>query len=114
MELDIYNASQSAIGREAFGQLQSLLSSYQRSFQAIADLEKTALEVRVQSGELIHRDTAKAILAEMLVPIRNALDVLPMTERSRCNPQAPEVAEAALRTWKDGLLLRLSQADTRF
>ena len=114
MEVDVYNASQTAIGRKEFSQLQSLLSSYQRALQGIAEAESTALETRIQSGELIHRDTARAILVELLQPIRSSLDLLPMTERSRCNPQQPEVAEGALRAWRDALLLRLSTADTRF
>jgi hypothetical protein len=52
-------------------------------------------------------------LAEILVPIHNALDLLPMTERSRCNPQSPEVAEGALRNWKDALLLRISTTEMK-
>jgi hypothetical protein len=69
-------------GRE-FAQPTSLLASYQKALQGIAEAEKVALERRIESGELIHRETARAIIAEVLVPIRNALDVLPMTERSR-------------------------------
>lgn len=114
IERDIYEASQAALGRKDFAPLQSLLSSYQRALQGIREAEETALESRIQSGELIHRDTCKAILGEMLLPIRSALELLPLSERSRCNPAAPEIAQAALTAWKDSLLLRLSQADTKF
>jgi phage terminase Nu1 subunit (DNA packaging protein) len=114
MEIDVYDAAQAAIGRKEFAQLTSLLGSYQRALQGIADAEVTAMEARIATGELIHRETARAILTEVLVPLRSALDVLPMTERSRCNPQQPEVAEAALRGWRDAFLLRLSQAKTKF
>ena len=114
MEVEVYQASQRAIGRNDFNVLQSLLASYQKALQGIKEAETTALEARIQTGELIHRDTARAIMMELLIPIRNALDLLPMTERNRCNPQEPAVAENALRGWKDALLLRLSQADTKF
>ena len=110
MEVAVYDASKLAIRHREFAQLQSLLASYQKALQGIAEAEKVALESRIQSGELIHRDTAKALLAELLVPIRNALETLPITERSRCNPVDPKTAEDALRGWKDSLLLRLSQA----
>ena len=46
--------------------------------------------------------------------IRSALDLLPVTERSRCNPSDPKTAEGALRAWKDALLLKVSQAATKF
>jgi hypothetical protein len=31
-----------------------------------------------------------------------------------CNPADPKTAEDALRAWVDALLLRVSQADTKF
>ena len=77
-----------------------------KAAEAVATAEKMATDAKRQTGELVHRDDVRALMAEVLVPIRNALDTLPMTERNRCNPQAPEVAEAALRQWRDALLAR--------
>jgi phage terminase Nu1 subunit (DNA packaging protein) len=113
IELDVFDAAQRALNQGEAVRLQNLLSAYVKSLAGIAEAEKTALEARIQSGELLHRDTVRAILGELLVPIRNALDLLPMTERTRCNPQSPEVAEGALRQWKDALLLRLSTSESK-
>jgi hypothetical protein len=114
MEVSVYEASRAAIGRKEFNQLQSLLASYQKALQGLAELEQVATQNRIQAGELIHRETCRAIMVELLQPIRNALDLLPVTERSRCNPSDPKTAEGALRAWKDALLNRLSVAHTKF
>lgn len=114
IERDIYEAAQATIGRKEYAPLSSLLASYQRALQGIAEAEQTALDIRKESGELIHRETAAAILAELLLPIRNALDLLPMSERTRCNPQSPEVAQEALTAWRDKLLRVLCSAETKF
>ena len=114
IELDVFEAAQRALKRGESVRLQNLLSAYRKSLASIAEAENTALEARIQTGELLHRETARAIMAELLVPIRNALDFLPMTERSRCNPLHPDVAEGALQAWKDALLNRLSVVETKF
>ncbi len=114
MELLLDATVKQAVGKKEFGSMQSLLSSYQRAFQTIQEGEERQTAARLASAELIHRDTAQAIYAEMFVPLRNALELLPVTVRSRCNPQKPEVAEKALREWKDALLLKLSTARLSF
>lgn len=114
MEIQIYETCKTAVSTKAYGQLSGLLASYQKALQAITEAESTALQSRIDSAELVHRDSARAIMSSILTPIINSLDLLPITERTRCNPQKPEVAEATLRAWKDALLLRVSQAATKF
>ncbi len=76
--------------------------------------QRESQEVRRQAGELIHRDTVKAILAELVTPLRAALVDLPAAERTRCNPQSPDVAQKALTLWRDRLLDALNKAASKF
>ncbi len=114
MEYCIFETIRNTINAKQYAQLQSLLSSWQRANQGLVEAERDSQAIRRESGELIHRDTARAIMAELLIPIRNALDLLPMSERARCNPQSPETAQQALTEWRDKLLRSVSQAATKF
>jgi hypothetical protein len=113
-ELRIHDTLLAALGAGDFNVLQRLQAAHIGAVKEIAAAEKIALEVRTASEELIHRDTVREIMSELLVPLRGALDRLPLGERTNCNPDHPEIAEAALKDWLHRTLLLCSKAESRF
>jgi hypothetical protein len=105
---------QGAIASGSAAQLPTLLKSHSAAVEAVATAEKLAADARLHSGDLLKRDTVRRIMMEVATPVREALDGLPMSERSRCNPDHPEIAEKALKEWRDRLLGRVSAMETKF
>lgn len=103
-----------AIAGGAAAQIPILLKSHSQSVEAVATAEKLAADARLHSGELIHRETVRGIMRELLTPLREALDKLPLAERTNCNSDHPEIAEAALTAWRDRLLVRALAAESKF
>lgn len=105
---------QQAIQGGKVGQIQPLLKAHTDAIKAIASAEELAYAAEVKAGDMVHRDSVKSMLEQLLRPLREALDKLPLNERTNCNPDHPEIAERALKEWRDRLLLRANAAEGKF
>ena len=103
-----------AIQSGAVAQLPNLLRCHSQAVEAVAVAEKLASDARMHSGELINRETVRSVMRELLTPLREALDKLPLGERTNCNPDHPEIAERALTEWRDKLILRANKVEDKF
>jgi len=112
-ELSLYNALQDAIAKGHTSQLNQLRSNHAIAVKNVAEAEKEAASIQVQTGELIPRSTLSDLLSEVLIPLRSELEALPLRERGRCNPEQPQVAEQALKDAVGVLLLRISTVESR-
>lgn len=105
---------QGAIKKKESAQIPGLLKAHSQAVEAVAAAEKLAASILSESGDLIHRDSVRAVMTKLLTPLREALDKLPLGERTNCNPQQPEIAERALTEWRDRLLGRMAGAEGKF
>lgn len=105
---------QAAIAGGGAAQIPGLLKCHSQAVEAVAIAEKLAADARLHSGELIHRETVRAIMRDILSPLREALDKLPIGERTNCNPDHPEIAERSLTEWRNRLLARGNVAEAKF
>ena len=103
-EMEIFDTLRKAMAQGDVNMLGKLQAAHVASIKEIASAEKIALEVRAASKELMHVDEACAALRGILGPLRDSLDKLPIGLRGRCNPEHPEVAQAALTGWVDRVL----------
>ena len=105
---------QSAIKGGRLGQIQSLLMSKSKLLKELAGVEDMARTEEIKTGDMVHRESVKAMMEQLLRPLREALDKLPLNERTNCNPEHPEIAEKALTEWRDRLLLRAKSVGGKF
>jgi hypothetical protein len=105
---------QSAIQGGKIGQIQPLLRAHTSAVESVANAEKLAKEAEIQGGDLVHRDSVREMMEQLLRPLREALDKLPLNERTNCNPEHPEIAERALTEWRDRLLIRCHAVKGKF
>jgi len=105
---------QSAIKGGRLGQIQSLLMSKSKLLKELAGVEDMARTEEIKTGDMVHRESVKAMMEQLLRPLREALDKLPLNERTNCNPEHPEIAEKALTEWRDRLLLRAKSVEGKF
>jgi len=103
-----------ALARGDTAQLERLLSSHSRAVAEVAKTESLASEASQENGDVVKRSDAERVMEQLLRPLREALDKLPLNERTNCNPQQPEIAERALTEWRDRLLIRASSAENAF
>lgn len=103
-----------AIQSSSSAQIPGLLKSHSAAVEAVATAEKLASDARIHTGDLIHRETVRSIMRELLIPLREALDKLPAGQRTNCNPDHPDIAERALTEWRDKLLVRANAIQAKF
>lgn len=113
-EVEVHKSLMKALAHGDLVTLQRLQAAHISSVREIAAAEKIAVEARMASGELIHSGSVKSIMTELLMPIRQGLDLMPAGLRSQCNPQAPDIAQAALTEWRDKLYARIMECENRF
>ena len=85
--------------------------SYVNNMAGVEDMARTE---EIKTGDMVHRESVKSVMEQLLRPLREALDKLPLNERTNCNPEKPEIAERALKEWRDRLLLRAKSAVAKF
>lgn len=107
-------ALQAANDAGQVGDLVSLMKAHHASQDRLREAERMATEAEIQGGHLISTEAVREMIIEALAPLRQALDKLPVNERTNCNPEKPEVAERALKEWRDRLLLRAQSALAKF
>lgn len=105
---------QGAIKGGKIGQIQPLLMAKSKLLSEVASVEDGARVAEIKAGDMVHRESVKFMLEQLLRPLREALDKLPLNERTNCNPQQPEIAEKALTEWRDRLLLRCAGVEAKF
>ncbi len=93
--------------------LDRLQTSHSKAVTARADAERLASAVRVSTGEMMHRTNVRKIINEIMIPLREEVRALPITERARCNPDHPHIAGEALTAWVNRLCLRISTLETK-
>jgi len=113
MERSSYQAYISAVQSGDVGQLERLQAAHVKSISTVADVEERALQAELGDKTIKYVD-AEAVMVAVLTPLREALDKLPLNERTNCNPDHPEIAEKALMEWRDRLLIRASSAENAF
>ena len=111
VETEIFDTLRKALAQGDVNMLGKLQSAHIAAVKEIAAAEAIALEARKASGELLHVDDVRRIQREVLAPLRQRLDLLPVQERSRCNPERPDIAHAALKEWLERTLLIVSKAE---
>ena len=74
-----------------------------------AEAELKEKELQIQRGDLITSEQAKAIIVEVLGPVRAALTSWPAGLAARCNPSDPELAREVLAGAVKQLLTDASQ-----
>ncbi len=105
---------QAAIKGGRIGQIQPLLLSKSKLLAEVSNVEDMARTAEIKVGDMVHRESVKSMLEQLLRPLRESLDKLPLNERTNCNPQQPEIAEKALTEWRDRLLLRCKSIEGKF
>ena len=114
VEMEIFDTLRKALAQGDVNLLGKLQAAHINAVKEIAAAESIALEARVASKELLHADDARELMREVLAPLRLRLDQLPVQERSRCNPEHPDIAHKALTEWVERTLLLVSRAETKF
>ena len=114
VEKQIFNSITKAIRQGDVTLLARLQSARAAALKEIRDAEKMAVDAQLDGGDTLRRSDAEAVMVEVLRPLREALDKLPLNERTNCNPQNPEIAERALTEWRDRLMVRANAAENRF
>ena len=114
VERQIFNSISKAIKHGDVTLLARLQSARAAALKEIRDAEQMAVESQLDTGDVIRCSDAEAVVVAALTPLREALDKLPLNERTNCNPSKPEIAERALTEWRDRLLVRASSAENAF
>jgi len=114
VERQIFDSIAKAIKQGDVTLLARLQSARAAALKEIRDAEQMAIEAQLGTGDMLRRSDAEAVMVSVLRPLREALDKLPLNERTNCNPQNPEIAERALTEWRDRLLLRGKAAQIAF
>ena len=114
VERQIFNSIAKAIRRGDVTLLARLQSARAAALKEIRDAEKMAVDAQLDGGDMLRRADAESVMVAVLRPLREALDKLPLNERTNCNPEKPEIAERALTEWRTRLLLRAKAAENRF
>jgi hypothetical protein len=113
-EIEVYRTLQNTLASGDYLTLSQLQSSHLRAIKEIAEAEKIAASAQIEAGELIPIETVRAIWREVLPPLKAEIERLPVITRSRCNPEHPEIAEAALRAETLRILTKISTLATKF
>jgi hypothetical protein len=92
------------------GELVTLMKALDAAENRVSEVESRATEAQLKGGHLVSTEAVRTMIAQLLRPLRQALDKLPVNERTNCNPEHPEIAERALKEWRDRLLLRANAA----
>jgi len=103
-----HDAYIAALGRNEQGQLEKLLGCHARAMQAVAEVERIALDHQVATGSLLPLEKAASIFREFIQPLKVALERLPVQARARANPSDPALAESVLKSEVKTILTRLS------
>jgi hypothetical protein len=114
VEKEIFDTLRKALAEGDVNMLGKLQAAHVAAVKEIAAAESIALEARKASRELLHVNDVREIMREVLGPLRHQLDMLPVQERSRCNPERPDVAELALQEWLHRTLVMASTAESKF
>lgn len=98
--------------KQAFSALQSDLKAERtRETRARADLLE--LERREKEASLVPMSTARAVLVDVLTPLRTEMISCPATLAARCNPGDPEIARVTLEAWARETLQTFADAVAR-
>ncbi len=89
VELLLFSAIQHALAKNQIVQLNSLLNAYTRGFASIAEAEEKGLAAQIKRRELLPIAECKSVVAEILTPLRQALETLPLTERADAIRERP-------------------------
>jgi hypothetical protein len=114
VERQIFDSIAKAIRQGDVTLLARLQSARAAALREIRDAEQMAVDAQLGGGDMLRRSDAEAVMVEVLRPLREALDKLPLNERTNCNPERPEVAQRALTEWRDRLMVRANAALSRF
>jgi hypothetical protein len=90
------------------GQLEKLLGCHARAMQAVAEVERIALDHKVVTGELLPFEKAVSIFREFILPLKAEIERLPVKARARANPSDPALAESVIKAEVRTILTRLS------
>jgi len=113
MERASYLAYIEAVNGGNSAQLERLQAAHVKSISTVADVEERAAKAEAGVTVIKYVD-AEAVMLSALKPLREALDKLPLNERTNCNPEHPEIAERALKEWRDRLIVRAKAAEIAF
>lgn len=114
VEWDVSLQLQKAVQGGKVAQIQALQRGHVSAMEAVAAAEKIVRDASLLGGDLINRETVRAWINTWLTPLREALDKLPLAERTNCNPDHPEIAERALNEWRERFLGRCASARKAF
>jgi hypothetical protein len=114
VERQIFDSITKAIKQGDVTLLARLQSARAAALKEIRDAEQMAVEAQLDSSDVLRRSDAEAVMVAVLTPLREALDKLPLNERTNCNPEHPEIAERALKEWRDRLMRRAIAAENPF
>ncbi len=114
MEKSSYRAYLVAVQEGQSAQLERLQAAHVRSIATVADVEQRAMEAHSKTGDLLRREDVRSMMMQLLTPLREALDKLPLSERTNANPANPEIAERALTEWRLRFLTRCNNAEFKF
>jgi hypothetical protein len=114
MEKASYRAYLDAAQECDASQLERLQAAHVRAIAMVGDVEQRAAEAELKCGHLVSVEAVKAMIEQMIRPLRTAIDKLPINERLACNPEHPEIAERALNEWRVRMILRARRALAAF
>jgi hypothetical protein len=103
-ELAISRFCEAAIRDNKVGVIDKLLTAQAHSIELVAQAEKIATQIQLDLGEVVRREEIEAAIKEIGRRLVEFLEFLPISERQRCNPENPEVAQAVLTEWKERAL----------
>jgi hypothetical protein len=104
VELEIFNTLTKTLAGGDYVSVQRLQTAHIAAIKEIASAELTALEVQTAARDLIPIDDLKSVMADILAPLRQELERLPITHGHQANPEHPEIARAVLEKWVDRTL----------
>ena len=114
VEVQLYDSINEAIANGDVVTLSRLQSARAAALKEIRLCEQKATEAQLDSGIVVTVEHVKKMFVALLVPLREALDKLPLNERTNCNPEHPEIAEKALSEWRVRTLERCRKAENPF
>jgi hypothetical protein len=104
VERQIFDSITKAIKQGDVTLLARLQSARASALREIRDAEEMAIESELETKSIVRMADGLETIRVLCQPLRDALDKLPLAERTNCNPDHPEIAERALTEWRDRLL----------
>ena len=86
IERSLFDSIGKAIRQGDVTLLARLQSARAAALREIRDAEQMAVDAQLGGGDMLRRSDAEAVMVEVLRPLREALDKLPLNERTNCNP----------------------------